>query len=143
MDDTNDIRLLIFRYAELIDDGDLAGVAELFSEGCIVGPDGTECHGRDNVLALYERNTRIYPHTGTPCTQHVTTNLAIRVAGDHAEAKSCFTVFQALEDFPLQPIITGRYRDRFARRRDGWGFVRREIRPRLLGDLSRHLLNGL
>jgi hypothetical protein len=97
------------------------------------------------VLALYERNTRLYPDTGTPCTQHVTTNLAIEVdaGAGRAEAKSCFTVFQALDDFPLQPIITGRYRDSFGKRDGAWVFLRREMQPRLLGDLSRHLLNGL
>ena len=142
MTDENAIARLVYHYAELIDDGDLEGVAGLFKQGCIVAPDGSEVHGREAVLALYRNSARIYEDTGTPCTQHVTTNLSIQVdsAGDRAEASSCFTVFQALADFPLQPIIAGRYRDSFSRGDSGWRFQRREIEPRLLGDLSRHLL---
>ena len=142
MNDEQAITRLVYHYAELIDDGDLEAVAQLFEQGCIVAPDGSEVRGSDAVLELYRRSTRIYEHTGTPCTQHVTTNLSILVddGGDSAEARSCFTVFQALEDFPLQPIITGRYRDSFSKGPSGWYFRRREMLPRLLGDLSRHLL---
>jgi hypothetical protein len=51
-------------------------------------------------------------------------------------------VFQALEEFPLQPIIGVRYHDRFARTGAGWRFAERRIDTRLVGDLSRHLLQG-
>ena len=135
-----EIRRLMFRYARLIDDGDFAAVGALFESACIVAPDGTECHGADNITALYEHSARIYPETGTPCTQHVTTNVSILVEGDHATAQSCFTVLQALPDFPLQAIIAGRYEDEFSRGSGHWRFTRRRIEPRLLGDLSRHLL---
>jgi 3-phenylpropionate/cinnamic acid dioxygenase small subunit len=136
------ITLLIYRYAELIDAGDFPRVAKLFAEGCIAAPDGGESHGYDAVLALYRRSARIYPETGTPCTQHNTSNLAIEVdeGGEQATARSNFTVMQALPDFPLQAIITGSYRDEFRRGDGGWVFSRREIHPRLIGDLSRHLL---
>ena len=138
-----DIRRLILRDAELIDDGDFAALGELFAGGCIVGPDGAECRGADKVRALYEATTRLYPDTGTPCTQHVTTNLVIEVNGNRAGAGSCFTVLQARPDFPLQTIIAGRYQDEFARLEGRWAFTRRRIEPRLLGDLSKHLLIAL
>ncbi len=138
-----EISKLVFRYAELIDDGDFAALGELFESGCIVGPDGTECHGAENVRRLYERSTRLYPDTGTPCTQHVTSNLVIDVQGRTASARSFFTVLQALPDFPLQTIIAGRYQDEFARLEGRWAFTRRRIEPRLLGDLSKHLLVDL
>ena len=136
---------LVYRYADFIDDGDLPALAGLFSEGCVTGPDGQESRGYDAVLAIYRNAVRIYPDTGTPCTQHVTTNLAIEVedSGIRARARSYFTVFQAAEGFPLQPIISGRYRDEFALRNGQWAFHRREITPRLIGDLSRHLLIAL
>ena len=90
---------------------------------------------------MYRAATRIHGN-GTPCTQHVTTNVQIQLSGDRleAEARSVFTVFQALEDFPLQAIIAGRYRDEFALAEDGWEFRRREMYPTLFGDLSHHLL---
>ncbi len=137
-----EIENLIYRYAALIDGGDLAAVAALFRDACIVAPDGGETAGEAAVLALYQASTRIYPDTGTPCTQHVTTNVAIELdaGGQAAVARSRFTVFQALPDFPLQAIIAGRYLDRFACHEGRWEFRRREMYPELLGDLSRHLL---
>lgn len=133
---------LVYRYAECVDDGDFAGVAALFAGGCVVGPDGQAFHGFDEVLALYSGAARIYSDTGTPNTQHVTSNLIIECDDNQhsAVARSYFTVFQAVEDFALQPIITGRYRDEFRFRAGEWSFHRREITPRLTGNLDRHLL---
>jgi len=39
----------------------------------------------------------------------------------------------------LQPIVSGRYHDRFERRDGQWRFVQRHVRTDLLGDVSRHL----
>ena len=142
MTDERDIENLIHRYAELIDAGDLTAVAELFRAACIVAPDGSETCGYEAVLAMYQGATRIYPASGTPGTQHVTTNLQLEIDGaaGTATSKSYFTVFQALPDFPLQAIIAGHYCDSFERSGKGWRFCRREMYPRLFGDLSRHLL---
>ena len=78
---------------------------------------------------------------GTPRTKHVTTNLGIEVdeAGGTAVARSYFTALKALPDLPLQPIVSGRYDDRFERRGGQWRFVERRVRTDLVGDLSRHL----
>jgi len=134
------IENLIYRYAELLDSGELEAVAALFRHAVIVAPDGSETGGYDAVLALYRSSTRIYPDTGTPCTQHVTSNVRIEVSGNQATAHSCFTVYQGLSDFPLQAIIAGRYRDSFELAEGEWRFSRREMLPLLYGDLSRHLL---
>ena len=62
---------LVYRYAELIDAGDLEGAAALFTHAQIklgehvVGPDG--------VLAAWRRAIILYP-CGTPRTKHVITN---------------------------------------------------------------------
>ncbi|MEP5765075.1 MAG: nuclear transport factor 2 family protein [Halieaceae bacterium] len=140
MQPEREIENLIYRYAELIDAGDLEAVAALFTHASIVAPDGSQCRGYDAVLAMYRDATRIYPDSATPCTQHLTSNLLIEVDEDRASADSRFTVFQALPDFPLQAIIAGRYRDRFERVAGCWRFAQREIQPQLFGDLSRHLL---
>ena len=60
--------------------------------------------------------TRLYPD-GTPGTKHVTTNLIIEIddQATGAAARSYFTVLQAVPGLPLQPILAGRYRDRFQR----------------------------
>jgi hypothetical protein len=53
---------------------------------------------------------------------------------------SSYVVLQALDDLPLQPIVTGRYRDTFGRDSRGeWRFEERRYAIDLAGDLSRHL----
>ncbi len=137
-----EIENLLYRYAERIDLGDLAGVADLFEHGVITTPDvegGPS--GREAVLGMYRSSTRLY-EDGTPRTKHVTTNAIIEVdeAAGTATSRSYFTVLQALEDFPLQTIIAGRYHDSFKRVDGSWWFSERTMIPELLGDLSRHLL---
>jgi len=133
---------LLFSYAERIDAGDFVGVGELFAKGQILGPTGDVLGtGKDEVKAIYERSTRLY-EDGSPMTQHVTTNVIFNLGSDgrRAETRSRFTVMQALPDFPLQCIITGYYEDRFGHdESDGWAFTERRMKPKLLGDLSRHL----
>lgn len=140
------IENLYFLYAERIDAGDFDGLAELFARARILGPDGAvSATGRDEVKAMYDASTRLY-EDGTPRTQHVTTNLIFEFDADDrgASTRARFTVFQAAPEFPLQPIITGHYEDRFAYDEEiGWHFVERKMRPVLLGDLSHHLLYEL
>ena len=145
MDARRAIEALIFEYAERIDRGDFAGVGELFSDGAIAGPDGTAlARGRAAVQQLYERTTRRY-EDGTPRTKHVTTNLRIELDEERGEAaaRSYFTVLQGLPDLPLQPIVAGRYEDRFARAARDWRFRERRMFVDLVGDVSRHLLISL
>jgi hypothetical protein len=60
---------------------------------------------------------------------HVTTNLIIEVDDEAGTATSrpYYTVFQALTGFPLQPISTGRYNDRFERLDGRWRFLNRAV----------------
>jgi 3-phenylpropionate/cinnamic acid dioxygenase small subunit len=139
------IEALIFTYAERIDRGDFAGVGELFAEAVIAGPDGKAlARGSEQARTLYERTTRRY-EDGTPRTRHLTTNLRVEVdeAAGSARARSYFTVLQGLPDFPLQPIVAGRYEDRFERAPGGWRFAERRMFVELVGDVSRHLLIAL
>src|SRR5829696_3698032 len=105
-------------------------------------PDGTEvARGREAVLALYEGTTRRY-EDGTPRTKHVVTNVVVDVDSpepDAASARSYFTVLQAVDGVPLQPIVAGRYHDQFARIEHVWRFTERVMHVDLVGDVSRHL----
>lgn len=140
------IERLLHTYAERIDAGDFAGVGELFGHGRIATDDGTVvAEGAVAVEALYRATTRRYDDDGTPHTKHVTTNVIIDAdrGSVRATARSYFTVFQGLADFPLQPIISGRYHDTFTRIDGVWWFEERRMMPELFGDLSRHLLIDL
>jgi 3-phenylpropionate/cinnamic acid dioxygenase small subunit len=144
-DAAREIENLLYTYTERIDAGDFEGVADLFAHGRIAPSPDTAPEqavaGRDRVLAMYRGTTRLYPD-GIPHTKHVTTNPIIEVDENAAvaSARSYYTVLQQVDDFPLQPIISGRYRDTFQRIDGRWWFDTRVILVDLVGDLSRHLL---
>jgi 3-phenylpropionate/cinnamic acid dioxygenase small subunit len=133
------IERLIATYAELVDDGDFAGVGRLLADTTFAGGAGSVTGG-DAIEKMLRANVIVYDD-GTPRTKHVTTNLAIEVDEDAGTAvsRSYFTVLQALPDLALQPIVSGRYFDRFERREGLWRFVERRVRTDLVGDVSRHL----
>ena len=142
-DARNAIEHIVYGYAERIDVGDFAGVAELFAHARYKGggPDDPGVEGSQPVLEIMESMVRRYDD-GTPRTKHVTTNLIIDADDDAgtAAARSYFTDFQQLESFRLQPIISGRYHDQFARVDGAWRMTERVIFCDLIGDLSQHLI---
>ncbi len=140
-DDTTAIRNLLYRYAELIDDGDLDGVGALF-EHAVVDWGGDRTDGGASMAERLAATTRLYDD-GTPRTAHVITNAVIEVHDGTARARSRFTVFQATEGLDLQPIICGRYHDTFECDVSGWRFSGREYHIDLVGDLSHHLPGSL
>ena len=133
------IESLIARYAELVDDGDFAGVGALLAEATFTGGTGSVSGG--SAIEQMLRDNLIVYEDGTPGTKHVTTNIVVELDEDAgtAVARSYFTVLQALPDLPLQPIAGGRYHDRFEHRDGQWRFVERRVRTELVGDVSRHL----
>jgi len=143
MEDSRHIENLIYRYAELIDGGELEAVAELFRNAEIVSTShNLRRRGFDEVLQMYKSSCRIYQTTGTPLTKHLTTNVIIELDkdGKTASARSYYTVIQATDSLPLQPIISGRYKDRFRRIDTQWQFASREMLVDLIGNCSAHLL---
>jgi hypothetical protein len=140
MDNSRVIERLIFAYAELLDAGDLEGVADLFAGAEFGGPDDAGVVvGREAVLAVLTSTVRIHPD-GTPRTAHVTTNVSVEMVKGAAVAHSRFTVLQAADGLALQPIIAGRYRDRFVEVEGRWSFAERRIFTDLVGDVHQHLL---
>jgi 3-phenylpropionate/cinnamic acid dioxygenase small subunit len=133
------IENLIATYAELVDDGDFAGLGRLLADATF-GGSGASVSGSDAIEQMF-RDMLIVYDDGTPRTKHVTTNVIIDVDEQMgtATSRAYFTVLQALPDLPLQPIVSGRYRDRFDRRDGQWRFAERRVRIDLTGDLSRHL----
>jgi 3-phenylpropionate/cinnamic acid dioxygenase small subunit len=133
------IESLIAAYAELVDDGDFAAVGRLLADATFAGGAGS-VSGCDAIEKMLTNNVIVYDD-GTPRTKHVTTNLVIEVdeAAGTAVSRSYFTALQALPDLALQPIVSGRYHDRFERRDGQWRFVERRVRTDLVGDVSRHL----
>lgn len=146
LSDGDQIRNLLGAYCELIDLADYDGVAALFGDdGVIATEDGTELARGAPAIAEHFRG-RIRLHDGAQRTKHLVTNTVLAEDGDtDITARSSYVVFQATAELPLQPIIAGRYRDRF--RRDGgaggWRWVERRYIADLVGHLSQHLGRGL
>lgn len=141
-----EIARLIHTYAERVDLGDFEGVAEMFrdAEMSAEGSDHVD-RGYEAVLRRYIDWTRRLDDDGTPHTKHVTTNVLLDIDTEkgRANGRSYFTVFQQTGVLPLQPIIAGRYHDRFVREGGSWRFEHRHIVSDLFGDLSQHLLEPI
>lgn len=139
--DTDRIRNLLGRYCERIDAGDFDGVGELFRSGSLAAGDGTAfATGAPAVAAFYRASTQL--HDGSPRTKHLVLDTVFdEPALDGAvTVRSSYVVLQAVDGFALQPIIAGRYVDRFERdEEDSWCFAERRFLVDLVGDLSHHL----
>lgn len=132
---------LLYIYAEKIDSGDLEGAAALFRHARIKTRDQENLLDEAGLLAHWKRYVKIYPD-GTPRTKHVVTNPIIEIDEEKgtASSRSYYTVVQAAEGFPLQPIASGRYHDKFERVGGAWRFSYRDYSMLdMFGDLSFHL----
>lgn len=141
LSDGDHIRNLLGLYCERIDLSDHDGVGALFGEdGRLTADDGTElARGAGAIAAFYRRTNK--QHDGSPRTKHVVADTVLDEVGDGViEARSSYVVFQATGALPLQPIITGRYRDRFQREPDGrWRWLERRFLVDQVGHLGEHL----
>ena len=139
------ITSLMYRYAELIDAADFDAIAALFADAVLTneGVPG-EVAGGEAIAKLYRRSNRVHPD-GTLRTRHVTTNVLVDIdeGANTAAARSAFVVLQQTDSLPLQPIATGRYRDRFARTAGTWHFAQRHIIVDHIGDVREHLASDM
>lgn len=135
------ITSLMFRYAECIDAADFDGIASLFADAVMTneGVEG-EIAGGEAIKQLYVNTNRVHDD-GTLRTRHLTSNVVVDIdeKGGTATARSSFVVFQQTSALPLQPIVTGRYRDRFDSAGGAWRFAQRHIVVDHVGDVREHL----
>ena len=130
------IAALVHTYAERLDAGDLDGVAALFARATFrTSGSPVVRQGSAEVRRIFDP---VILYDGIPRTKHVITNLTIDVCGAEARSRCYFTVLQAADRLPLQPILAGRYHDAFIRTDDAWWFADRLVIPELTGDLRRH-----
>ena len=97
------------------------------------------------IREMWRRLIIIHPD-GTPRTKHVVTNPIVEIdeAAGTATCRSYYTVLQQTDDFPLQPVVTGRYRDRFERVAGQWRFTYRDYTLiDQIGDVGHHLTHPL
>jgi 3-phenylpropionate/cinnamic acid dioxygenase small subunit len=135
------ITALMYRYTECIDAADFDAIAGLFSNA-IMTNEGVagEIAGGDAIKQLYTSTNRVHDD-GTLRTRHLTANVVVDIdeSAGTASARSSFVVLQQTPTLPLQPIVTGRYRDRFERVDGSWRFAQRHIIVDHVGDVREHL----
>ena len=139
---------LLYRYAELMDAGRLDECADLFAHARVLLGDPADGDppvvDRDGLAAVWRSMVRIH-EDGTPRTRHLVATPIIEVDEEAGTAtcRSTYTVFQQVGPGPLQPVISGRYLDRFERVDGVWRFAERAYAMDLVGDLSQHVIGGL
>jgi ketosteroid isomerase-like protein len=149
LSDGDHVRNLLGRYCERIDAGDLDGVGALFGDdGVLATEDGTPLAVGAAAVAEHLRGL-VATYDGSPRTKHLVVDTVLEPGEDGTtmSARSSYVVLQATDDLPLQPIIAGRYLDRFRREErggaegeeGGWRWVERRYLVDLLGDLRAHL----
>ncbi len=140
--DADEIRDLLFAYCWHMDRGEFDALGALFAHASMgdgTTPDAPVLTGASAIAAMYRDRCILYDD-GTPRTKHVCTNAIVEIDDDaqQATSRSCFLVEQQLDDFPLRPIVGGRYPARFERVDDEWRFTERRFFVDLVGDVSRH-----
>jgi 3-phenylpropionate/cinnamic acid dioxygenase small subunit len=145
---------VLYRYAEAIDDGDMAALSVVLGGCTVILPDGSRLQGGTAIADHYRSIIRFYDADGneveyqrghcTPRTRHVTTN--VRCTFDApltgAEVRSYFTAYQTF-DGRNEIVAGGRYHDRFQMSLRGWAMVERRVLIDNAGDMSRHLRTTL
>jgi hypothetical protein len=134
--DLEDITALVHSYAELLDAGNLDGVADLFSNATWRSAVTGTLRGSEAVRRVYDR---MVLYDGSPRTKHLLTNLTITLDAEGLTAAgTCyFTVLQGvIPGEPIQVVLSGRYVDRYAKVDGRWRFADRWFEPDLLGDQS-------
>ena len=149
------IRNLIHRYSEAVDQGRFEVLDELFADATVrmamgSGAPGPGLDGR-SVGALFGKGIILYAD-GTPRTRHLVTNTIIDVdePAGRATARSYNTTLQQVPGRGIEIIATARYEDTFLLVGGRWRFSERVIRHASLdgvhrdfiGDMSRHTRNA-
>ncbi|QTI67262.1 nuclear transport factor 2 family protein [Gordonia polyisoprenivorans] len=136
---TAQITELLHRYARLLDAGDFAGVAAMFTEAAILVNGQVIGTGTDFVESMLTDSIIVYAD-GTPRTRHVITHPAIDLAAtDRATADSQYTVLQA-SPTGENVVMVGRHHDTLALRHGIWNFTTRDYGDiTYTSDTSHHL----
>lgn len=140
LEDRFAIQDLMYRYAECVDLARFDALGELFRHGTL-GAEGAErMRGAAQIGKFYAATNKVHGD-GTLRTRHLASNpiIELEAPGQRASARSYFVVFQATADVPLQPIVAGRYHDRFHLVDGRWAFEDRMILVDQIGNMTDHL----
>jgi 3-phenylpropionate/cinnamic acid dioxygenase small subunit len=140
MSGADHIRNQLYLYAEAIDAGDIDALRDLFEHAVLTLEGGAtwrgrRCGGDDSQPGPWRATAA---GGGPKGTKHLVTNVIVTIdaSGDEASTRATFAVLQAVDGFPLQPIISGRYHDGFRRIDGAWRFTSRRYIVDLVGNAA-------
>jgi ketosteroid isomerase-like protein len=122
---------LIYSYCHVIDHGDAARVAELFTEDGVWASTEVTREGRAAIAAAFQARQA----NTARMSRHVCSTPLIEVTdANKARSVTYLTLFRhdgaaGRRSSPLKglPELVGEYRDEFGRTPEGWRFQRREV----------------
>lgn len=121
---------LVIDYTHLVDFGEAARIADLFTADGVWEADGVRMDGRDAIRAGFGARQGVTRRT----SRHVCTNVAITLEGPDAAAGISYLVNYRHDsqtgtaELPApvgHPKFVGEYHDRFVRTPDGWRIAHR------------------
>ena len=127
--DITQIKQTLARYCHLVDQGQPAAVAALFSEDAVLAPkyDGDyEVSGRPAIQGWYEYYEANFK-SGIRHLKHLIHSIAIDLDGDGASGSCYLTAYMISKADGLAYQAQGTYVDRYAKSNEQWLFKRREI----------------
>jgi hypothetical protein len=123
---------LIVDYCRLVDFGNAAGIAELFTQDGVWQGTDLVLDGRDEIRAWFQRREGVTRRV----SRHVCTNVGIDVLSEDEAEGLCYLVNYRHDrqegdtSLPVpadHPKWVGELRDRFRRTPDGWRFAHRQV----------------
>lgn len=120
-DGTEEVRSVLARYSHLVDDGRRSELDRVFAAEATLDLFGTSHSGLPAVIAALGGDR---PPTGN---RHLTTNVAVEVAGEEARAVSDWFLMAPAAEGGWRCLRAGRYEDRLRREDDGWRITVRRI----------------
>lgn len=118
--DREEIRHLMARYNIAGDRGCVDELVQVFAEDGVILFNGEATQGRAAIAARLQGGP---PRPELTVSRHHLTTCPIEVEGEHARARTYFSVFTS-----IGPDHHGVYVDRFEKHAGGWLIARREVR---------------
>lgn len=118
---------LLAEYADASDHADFDAVADIFADAVVVGPDGSELSGADNIRRVY---SALHPgeHHGKPITKRIVSGVRV-YTGDDPDLVTVKASYASYVPGPDGPVLsgTGRYVQELQRRDGSWRVTRHHI----------------
>jgi hypothetical protein len=128
--DERDCARLVAQYCHLIDHGQAASIADLFSEDGVWSSAKNTLNGREEIRAGFQ----VRQDASGRISRHVCCNAVMDIQDEAHASGVVYIALYRHDGEPgrstspaAAPSVVGEYRDAFVRTSDGWRFARRDF----------------